>query len=252
MTGGRFSQKVELTFLAAGGLDGDQLATEKVITLNDDFTDALSDVPAILLTEEPFAVLVQEGKRSRYRRILRRLLRRRRLRAYDGGERLAGYQSVQRTKTDAQAGLAIVWDARKAPLVSGPHYQVLVEPDGAAMLPRGVLWIVVDHESWGRTVLATTHRPPWRYRHLWPAYDAALRTWASVRQARRLLVGLDANTRDLVGLAARIGLSPAGKGIDGVMGRGFLLRRPRRLRQRFSDHRPVAVDATSTDRKDAR
>lgn len=216
--------------------------TEKLITINDDFTDALSDVPALLAEHAPFAVFVQEGKRTRYWRVLRRIRRKR----HNAGDQLR-YRQVQLTRTDHQAGLAIVWDAVTAPLVSGPYYRVLVEPDGAAMLKRGVLWIVVDHPSLGAVVLATTHRPPWRFRHLWPAYDEALRKWAAGRGAALLLVGIDVNTRRLAAFASRVGLTVAGKGIDAVLARGLQLRKPRRLKRRHSDHRPVAVNATGED-----
>lgn len=221
------------------------MATEKVITLNDDFTDTRSDVPALLKNDAPFAILIQEGKRSRFGRILRRLrrqLRKRQAKGLDLEQDLGDYRQVQKIKTDATAGLAIVWDAAKAPLVAGPFFRVLVEPRGAAMLPRGVLWVVVDHPAWGETVLATTHRPPGRYAYLWPAYDTALARWVAHRPFP-VLLGLDTNTRRLHALARKMGMTVAGKGIDAVMATGRRLSKPRRLKRRNSDHRPVAVDA---------
>lgn len=221
--------------------------TEKIVTLNDDFTDALTDTTSLLNDGTPFAILIQEGKRTLYARVLRRLrkrLKRRHAKGHGvGGWLPLGYQSAQITDTDATKGLAIVWDAATAPLVAGPFFTVLVEPHGAAMLPRGILWIIVDHPQWGRVTLATTHRPPARYRRLWAMYDRALANWVD-GNLYPILLGLDANTPRLIALAKWVGLQVAGKGIDAVMAKGFRLRRPRRLKRRHSDHRPVVVDAT--------
>lgn len=200
--------------------------TEKVVTLNDLYTDRLSDVPAVLNTTRPFALLVQEGKNTRYRRVLKRMRRAWKKANSEGrGKKLAPppsyYRQVQITKSDAQAGLAIIWNAEKAPRLSGPHYRELVQPHGAEMLPRGILWVVVDHPQWGPTVLATSHRPPFRYRFLWPAYDRALGDWVRARRQAVILLGMDTNTHDLRGMT-RVGLSVAGKGIDAVLGRGVI------------------------------
>jgi hypothetical protein len=219
--------------------------TEKIVTLNDDFTDHLTDPTALLDDGAPFAILVQEGKRTLYRRVLRRLRRRLKRQAKsNGGWMPLGYQAAQITDNDATKGLAIIWDAATAPLVAGPSYEVLVEPHGAAMLPRGILSIVVDHPEWGETVLATAHRPPLRYARLWAEFDRNLQTWVRIHRDLPILLGMDTNTTRLADLAKRVGLQVAGKRIDAVMAHGFHLGRPRSLKRRNSDHRPVAVDAT--------
>lgn len=214
------------------------MTAETVVTLNDDFTDRLSDVPAVLKTVEPFAILLQEGKRTRYRDVLRRLRRRIRRTRSTADDDLGRYRQRQVQRTAGTRGLAIVWDADRAPVISGPHHQVLTDAKGAKMEPRGVTWIVVLHPDWGPVILATTHRPPWRYRRLWPEYDRNLEHWLDA-QTHPVILGLDANTRRLNTLAARLGMKVAGKGIDAVMVRGFGIHSARSLLRRFSDHRPV-------------
>lgn len=218
--------------------------TEKVVTLNDDFTDRLTDATALLEDGTPFAILIQEGKNTRFRRVLRRLRRRLKARANQKGDEWLplGYQTVQDMTSEATRGLAIIWDSHTAPMAFH-RWKVLVEPHGAAMNARGILWVVVDHKDWGYIILATTHRPPWRYRRLWPEYDKALQEWVDA-QGYPILLGMDANTRRFMRLGAYLGLLASGQGIDAVMAKGFRLKRPRRLKRRNSDHRPVAVDAT--------
>ena len=194
-----------------------------VITLNDDFTDATSDAPALMSRHRPFAVLTQESKRGPL-----------------AARVPAGYGVGQVLDTPATAGVAVAYDMAHATQVSPTRHRVLAEPHGTDLLPRGVTWLRVLTDA-GPLILGAAHRQPERYRHLWPEFDRALAEWVAERE-HPVILGMDANTRARGPLARRLGMRQAGRGIDGVFVTAPLrVGRARRLRRRTSDHHPVAV-----------
>lgn len=201
----------------------------EVITVNDDFTDALSDVRYLLRTREPLALGTQESKRTDYR------------------EQLDDRWGVrQRMTDDSTAGVAVVWDRQRAK-VAGPNrnrvgllghgYRELVVPHhGEDMLARGIVWQDLElRDGGGLFRIASTHRPPQRHRHLWSPFDDALEAWLE-RSLVPVVLCTDAN-------------QPGGPNVSdwrwrgiGIDGFTTDLRIPSvlELDRRNSDHRPVS------------
>lgn len=147
----------------------------EVITVNDDFTDALSDVRYLLRTRKPLVLGAQESKRTDYR------------------AQLDDRWGVRQLMTDeSTAGVAVVWDRQRAkatggtrnhPRLLGSGYKPLVVPThGEDMLTRGIVWqdLELVHDG-GIFCMASTHRPPQRHAHLWPEFDDALEAWLEAR-----------------------------------------------------------------------
>lgn len=208
------------------------------VTINDDFTDRSSDVPAILRARRPAWIGIQEGKREDY------------------GDLLADarYAAVQRASDAATRGVAIVLDQTQVrpigrhvddPRRRGHGYRQLTSP-GGGILARGVVWQDVRLVGSGaaRVVrLASTHRHPRRARGRWPEFDAALAAWLLASPLPVWLAGdfnAPVSSLRLPGTTTR----RRGSGIDGHLVTGplrFADRRARRLKKRSSDHAGVAA-----------
>lgn len=201
--------------------------TLDVVTLNDDFLTAASDVASVAAQAD--VLFVQEAKRTPVRPLLPR----------------QRFGVLQRLNSQAEAGVAVVWRRATVDVArTGERGLTLtVLPDGAAILPRYTAWVrgrVQGH----RVLLASTHRPPLRYARLWPLFDAALvaRLWRARRFGRFVIVGIDANQRNPLALARAAGLrwvAPAGS-IDGFLVSPELeVASLEDLAKGSSDHNPV-------------
>ena len=207
-----------------------QPRTVEVVTLNDDYTHHSTDITSVLRARaRALAVGIQEGKVVDYRRVL--------------GPR---WGVRQRMASPATAGVAVVWDrhrcrpvgiARDNPRRTGYGWQVLVEPRPREdLLARGVVW--QDVRINGRVIrLASTHRPAWRHRHHWAAYDQALDAWLAASPVP-VVVMLDNNSARRPNLNSR--WRWRGVGIDGVI-TDLPVRSVLQLARRRSDHAPVSV-----------
>lgn len=201
----------------------------EVITVNDDFTDNLTDVPALARNRDPLGITAQESKGIDYRKRLGKQF----------GVR-------QRMADDATQGVAVVWDRNQATAIQGERdvsakvgygWRQLVGEVRGEMLARGVVWQDLEVTTTGdRFRLASTHRPPWRIHDRWPAFDDALEAWLNVSPLP-VLLGMDANERG--GPNVDPDYRWRGIGID-----GFLSDLPVptvfELAWRNSDHRPVS------------
>ncbi|MFN7133234.1 MAG: endonuclease/exonuclease/phosphatase family protein [Myxococcales bacterium] len=199
-----------------------------VATVNDDFTDRKTNLPKVKAS----VMLVQEAKNTNVRRAM--------------SDKWGVHQNV---KADDKAGTAVVWDRKKVD-AKERGYTLAVKPNGAKMLNRWVNWtdVVVDGV---KVRMMSVHRPPPRYKHLWPRFDAQLA--AFVRSYKGpIVVGLDANQRDPRGLERATGLkwhAPKGS-IDGFLASpGIEVDRIRRLPKGTSDHHPVVARFTLRDGK---
>lgn len=223
-----------------------QAVTAEVITVNDDFTDHLTDVPALIRRRRPLALFVQEGKFTNYRVLVKGL----------------GYGVRQRRHSEASRGVSVLWDRKQArrtvrrhrdnPHRTGHGYAILV---GAAhgILPRGVVWqdVRVRRIGWRRLTpgrrpvvrLASAHRPPQRASASWGAYDAALTRWMAA-SPHPVILGTDNNSTVRPTIPAKWDWHHVG--ID-----GFLTNVPivavTALAQSVSDHHAVAGEVTLDD-----
>lgn len=170
---------------------------------------------------------VQEAKPLRGRWSLRRLFSRRTI----------GVHQV--TDTAAEAGSAVVWDkSRCKPGDRGITLGVKPQP-GDDVLARYLVWIdlTVDRVLTLRAVAA--HRPPWRERHLWPAFDRAVADLVN-GSPHPVLIGTDNNSHQMP-MTVRGLLVPYARGID-----MFLVDELRGLRVRRVDGRPTTYHLVNT------
>lgn len=233
------------------------------ITINDDFTDRTSDVPALLAARAPIWVGVQEGVQTRYRQLLSRLLGR--LRRLRWGVR-------QRTTTEATQGVAVIWDRywcrairrhRDKPHRLGYGWQPLADSPQTRI--RGVIWqdLAVRIQLLGRRLrvrIASTHRFPPRERDQWLAFDHALANWL-LASPLPVVLFMDANERggasallQLLEKAAPGRFRWVGDGIDGAITDLPTAAAATALARRASDHRPVSIpfDLTAYPRNRSR
>lgn len=205
----------------------------EAVTVNDDFTDALSDVRFLARTRRPLVLMAQESKRTDYRQKLD-----------------PGWGVTQRMTDDSTAGVAVVWNrglasaigtTKDRPVMLGKGYVPLVVPRrGEDMLTRGVVWQDLELRTSGfRFRVISYHRPPQRHRHLWPAFDDNLEQFI---EASRLPVlgGADNNQPGGPNIADDL-LRWRGIGIDGFTASpGIRVLSTYELDRRNSDHRPVS------------
>ncbi len=203
---------------AKEGLKAGKGAVLTVATVNDDFTDRKTNLPRI----RAGVMLVQEAKNTNIRR------------------ELGSHRGVhQDTRRDDRAGSAVVWNKKRVD-VTDRGYSLAVEPRGAGMLRRWMSW--TDMKVDGATVrMISVHRPPKRFSHLWPQFDANLARF--VKQTKGpVVIGLDANERNPRALAKATGLkwvAPQGS-IDGfLVSPGVKIEKVWRLPKGSSDHHPV-------------
>jgi hypothetical protein len=209
------------------------------ITINDDFTDRLTDVTHLLATHRPLVVGVQEGKQTAYAPQVRQDLRRR-------------YGVRQDDRHDGAAGVAVLWNRTHArPIgadedapdrLGGGWLELL--PAGEGLLARGVVWQDLELSTDAGAVrvrVASTHRPPQRDQHLWPAFDRALTTFVAASPLP-VMVFMDANEDGgPAALERRTGLTWHGVGIDGVLTDLAAPAAPTALDRRHSDHHAVLI-----------
>lgn len=216
----------------------------RAVTLNADFTDRRSDLRHVVthsgkrrrrLADRPWIVFGQETVREDWSRLAP-----------------AGWATTQDMSTEATRGVAIAWDTAHVEAV-GDWRCVLLLPERRGVEMRGRWVIAQDVRIGGEAVtLASTHRPPERYAHLWPEFDRALAAWVR-RQRHPVILGMDTNVPGLGivkpgrrrRLARSLGMRQAGYGIDAVLVTPPLRVRPVRwLPKRTSDHRAVEVAVT--------
>lgn len=194
-----------------------------IVTVNADFTDGpkvgLDNVRAVL----PGSVItfVQESKHIKLRDRLPRML------------------GVSQGHEPDTANSSLLWDHSRVEVLD-KSVSLAVDPQqGDEMLPRFLRRIDCKVDDALLLSAIVCHRPPPRYKHLWPAFDEALDV--EVRYAPfPVVVGLDTNSLNPAALARSIGLKWAGRGIDGFMYSPKLrVVRPRRLMRTRSDHRAV-------------
>lgn len=200
----------------------------RVLTTNVDWALRPARVKADLaqLTQQSDVLLVQEAKNVRLTRLVD----------------TAQWGVIQNVSSKDRAGSAILYRKSRARVLQ--HGQTVgVRPHGVKMLTRWITWadLRVDGQYAFRAVSA--HRPPARYKGLWPLFDANVRTFVA-RSPRPVILGADWNApahSDPAGLS-RLGLRMRGAGIDGVMiDRRLDTSAARRQVKGFSDHRAVAV-----------
>jgi hypothetical protein len=209
------------------------------LSINDDFTDRLTDVSHLLATHRPLVAGIQEGKASDYARLFGRDLGRR-------------YGVRQDDRHDGAAGVAVAWNRLLAsPIgvsvdepsrVGGGWVELL--PAGEGLLSRGVVWqdleLDLDGQGSVRVRVASTHRPPPRFLHLWPAFDRHLAAFCAAAPVP-VLVFMDANEEGgPAALVRRSGLLWRGVGIDGVL-TDVAARSAVALPRRHSDHHAVSI-----------
>jgi hypothetical protein len=210
-----------------GGGGGTRTAPEvhrsalTIATVNDDFTDRKTNIGRV--KDRADVVMMQEAKNTHVRRAVR-------------GDSFGVHQNVRR---DDQAGTALVWRRDKAQKKDS-GYEMAVRPHGRAMLNR---WInYTDLNVDGTTVrMVSVHRPPPRFKSLWPLFDANLAAFVKSSKGP-VVIGLDANQRDPQHLARLTGLrwhAPPGS-IDGfLVSPGVEVGKMWRLPRGSSDHNPV-------------
>ena len=195
-----------------------------IATMNDDFATKKSNIGR--LKKRADVVMIQEGKRAHYRQRL--------------GD---SFGVMQNWKSAARAGSALTWkkDAAKA---VGQGQRLGVSPHGRGMLARYISY--VDMKVDGKKVrMVSVHRPPHRFRSLWPAFDRNLAAFVkdSKKKGLPVIIGLDANEKNPQGLARRTGLrwhAPSDKSIDGFLAsRDVHFIKQRALAKGTSDHHPV-------------
>ena len=212
----------------------------EALTVNDDFTDRLSDIPDLLATRRPAFGGAQEVKRTNVTSDVRALL----------GWR---YGVLQDRRHEGAAGVAVFWDRlvcrATGKTVDDPERigcgWVELTPAGDGLLSRGVVWQdVVIRVGWvakARIRVASTHRPPGRDDHLWPAFDTALAEFVH-DSPLPLVIVLDCNEAGgPVELVRLSGLSWRGAGIDGVLTDLPVPEAPKALERRRSDHHAVSI-----------
>lgn len=200
----------------------------EVISVNDDFTDRWTDVPALARDRDPLAIGAQESKETDYRK------------------RLGKQWGVrQRMDDDATSGVAVIWNRSRAHSIGitrdrpehiGHGWQVLVEPlPGDDMLARGIVWQDLAIKGWpARVRIASTHRPPQRHRHLWDTFDDRLEAWLETSPIP-VVVCMDANEAGGPNVDRRW----RGIGIDGFL-TDLTIPSVYELAPARSDHRPVS------------
>lgn len=213
------------------------------LSVNDDFTDRVTDVPTLLERRRPLFVGVQEGKRTDYARAVTHRV---------GWP----YALRQDLTSDARAGVAVLWDVTRARAIGtgvddpdrlGGGWLELT-PAGSGLLARGVAWqdVAVRLGPLGlfrraRVRVAAAHRPPQRDRHLWPLFDARLAAWCK-DSPHRVVVFMDCNEAGGPDqLVKASGLSWYGVHFDGALTDLTVPGPAVALDRGSSDHKPVSI-----------
>lgn len=213
--------------------------TGEVLSINDDYTDAVTDVPHLLRERRALGAGVQEGKGRDYR------------------ARLPDRYGVrQRLASDATSGVAVVWDREQAgsiggtrnrPGMRGTGWVPIIEPRrGDPMLTRGVIWQDLQVIETGLEFrLAAYHRPPGYLSHLWEDADETMRAFLLASPIPVHVLTDNNSRRPPAGLPS--GMRWRGSGIDGSLGDVPVLS-TYALAYLRSDHRAVSQALDLRDR----
>lgn len=217
----------------------------EALTVNDDFTDRRTDLPALLKYRRPAFLGAQETKRTKVDQRVTHAL----------GSR---YGVRQDRRNEGAAGVAVAWDRVVAralghsddPEELGGGWLELL-PAGDGLLARGVVWqdlrVRLGWVGNTRIRLASSHRPPRRNANQWPSYDDGLARWADDSPLPVLLL-MDSNEPGGPAVLSRLtGMRWRGVGIDGALHdphlepRSAALRHAVSLPRRHSDHHAVSI-----------
>ncbi len=192
--------------------------TFTVATVNDNFNSPKSNLPHV----KADVLLAQEAKAVNAHKAL--------------SDEYGVHQNVHRKD---QQGSAVAWDKDRVKAVKS-GYAMGVAPHGAGMLTRWINYTDVKVDG-VKVRMVSVHRPPKRFKRLWPLFDANLARF--VKQSKLpIVVGLDANERHPAALARKTGLkwsAPKGS-IDGfLVSEGIHVEKTWRLPKGSSDHHPV-------------
>lgn len=146
-----------------------------LVICNDDWATPRTDVPYLIERHTPLLWASQESKGENYRARLP-----------------IRYGVRQKMATAGTQGVAVGWDKSyvKARQGKGNHgWQFLV--DNLGLEPRGVIYQDLRIGDWEFT-LASSHRPPQRYKHLWPTYDERMGNWFADRKLP-VVLAMDCN-----------------------------------------------------------
>lgn len=211
----------------------------ETLTINDDYTDRVSDVASLIRVRRPLGAGVQEGKGKSYDALL--------------GPR---YGVQQDLTSPATAGVAVVWDKQQADALGaeggpgrrGHGWSPIIEPRrGDSMLTRGVVWQDLRVIATGYEFrLASYHRPPGYLDHLWPDADMTFLAWLRVAPLPVHCL-TDNNSRRLSPLIHGTRFRWRHAGIDGSIG-DVRVRSTYALTYGQSDHRPVSQAIDVRDR----
>ncbi|MFO0599547.1 MAG: hypothetical protein U0228_29850 [Myxococcaceae bacterium] len=194
-----------------------------IATVNDDFATPKTNAKQV----HAGVVLMQEAKNVDLRRTL--------------GDRFGVHQA----KREDKAGAATFWRKQDRLKVMKRGYALGVEPHGAKMLARWINYTDMNVNG-AKVRMISVHRPPLRFRRLWPEFD---RNLAAFIKSSKLpvVVGMDANQRNPQQLARLTGLrwhAPKGS-IDGFLAsRSVHFERMKELPKGSSDHHPVLARIT--------
>lgn len=213
-----------------------QLARPSVyeaLTVNDDFTDRWTDIPALARERLPLLIGGQEAKSINYRE--------------RGLSETYGLR--HRQHDEATQGVLVAWNRQLAhtigqalddPAALGRGWIPIIEPRaGMDMLVRGVVWQDIHLRGTSTRIRgASYHRPPLRHRELWREADDRLEAWLDASPIPVVLL-TDAN---------EVGGPDVdderwtwrGVGIDGAL-TNVPVPSVYDLARRRSDHRPVSI-----------
>lgn len=203
-----------------------QHRTAVLATINIDFTDGPAREAFNLVAALPGVdvAFLQEAKDLNARKVLNDL-----------------FGVAQNRSSGARAGSVVAWDKGRG--VAGTTGQTLgtVSTAGHELLPRWLTWVDLTLDGLLTFRAVAAHRPPLRFKDLWPGFDAQLRGLVEESELP-VVVGIDSNTHDGPGFAANVGLEWVGEGIDGFAhDPRIVVGDVRRLKPTHSDHRPVVV-----------
>lgn len=214
--------------------------TFRAVSLNDDWANLASDVPATVEAVRPLAAGVQEGWRVKYRSVVPKR-----------------WGVKQRLESKASAGVAVLWDRRRLarlgsssnPSKRGRGLQVIGK--GEDTRDRPVVWRDLKFKPGVNRGalppafrLASVHYPPMRDKKAWAKFDATLALWLK-RSPLPVLLLTDSNHHggpsDLLdSLHSRFEWHGVGEGIDGAI-TDLPVKGTRELPKGSSDHHAVVV-----------
>lgn len=206
-----------------------------IVTCNDDWASAGSNMLELLRDTKPDIIFIQEGKRANYAALKHPATR---LRLLPPEEWLVH----QDLSSQARAGSVVIVRKAKVPFLGKTGFTFAVK--AAGLLPRWVAWVRARVHG-VLLLLFSAHRPPVRVRRFWHPFDIAL--WARLRLAllagRIILGGMDSNEHSGPSRIPK-GLKwvAVGDSIDGFILSGQVrVMSIRELPKGTSDHHPVAA-----------